>query len=231
MLIPAGASGQVPDSTAAFGIYRPVPPPADTTAQRPDSVRPDAVDSVPAPPDRPGLLQSVQEEREDTSLTARMDLRRGGGLLRTEFPNLAESAAYAGRYRTFLDLLDREGRHVLTDTTVVTVLAPTDSAFTRLPPAALERLLGDSATRARWVESLVIPGDHGLAELLDRGEVTSRGGTVIRMSTGADSLGRAGEARVVQPNVQARNGILHGVDRVTLPDTEATSATSAAPSQ
>jgi uncharacterized surface protein with fasciclin (FAS1) repeats len=61
--------------------------------------------------------------------------------------------------------------------------------------------------------------------------VRSRGGTVIRMTMGRDSVGRAGDARLVQPNVQARNGILHGVDRVTIPDTAATAATSAAPSR
>jgi uncharacterized surface protein with fasciclin (FAS1) repeats len=231
VLLPPAAGAQVVDSTQAFGIYRPAPPPADTTPGSPDTTSRAAADSAPARPDSARLLQSVEEAKADTSLTARMDLRRGGGLVRNEFPNLQESATYAGRYSAFLDLLDRDGRGVLTDTTLVTVFAPTDSAFADLPPAELERLLGDSATRTRWVESLVIPGDHGLAELVEGGEVTSRGGTVIRMSMGADSLGRAGSARVVQPNVQARNGILHGVDRVTLPDSGATTATSAAPSQ
>jgi hypothetical protein len=39
----------------------------------------------------------------------------------------------------------------------------------------------------------------------------------------------AGDARVLQPNIQARNGILHGVDRVTLPAAPDSSVTSVAP--
>ena len=186
--------------------------------------------AVPTPVADTIRLERVEETADDTSLTARMDVWRGGGLRREEFPDLRESAALTGRYTVFLGLIgwDQWGA-APGDTARVTVLAPTDSAFAALPAAALDRLRSDSATRARWAESVVLEGDWPVSALLEAGEVETVAGTAIRVTRGADGRARTGEARVVQPDVTARNGMLHGVDRVTVPDSTAAEATSAVP--
>ncbi|HEX6107029.1 MAG TPA: fasciclin domain-containing protein [Gemmatimonadales bacterium] len=219
----APAMGQESDPGEAYGVYRPPPPPQDTAA--PDTA---LSDSIPA--DTEGPAERVEVEADDTSLTVRMDVWRGGGLSRAEFPGLRESAGFTGRYTVFLDLMAREGPGaVLEDTAHVTLLAPTDSAFTRLAPDALDRLRSDSAVRARWARALVVEGDWTIADLLRAGEVTSRGGEPVRAARAADGSVRLNGARVVQPDLTARNGILHGVDRVVLPDTASAPATSAVP--
>jgi uncharacterized surface protein with fasciclin (FAS1) repeats len=189
---------------------------------------PDTGDAPRQATDTIGL--EVIEAADDTSLTARMDVWRGGGLRRDEFPGLRESAALIGRYTVFLSLFrgERWGA-ALGDTVRVTVLAPTDSAFAALPAAALERLRSDSATRARWAGTVLLAGDRSIGALLEAGEGETMAGTVVQVTRGADGWVRVGEARVVQPDLIARNGMLHGVDRVTMPDTTGPAPTSAVP--
>jgi uncharacterized surface protein with fasciclin (FAS1) repeats len=160
----------------------------------------------------------------DTSLTARLDARRGGGLARQDFPDLQAVAAGAGSYGIFLDLIARTGAAArLAADSLVTVLAPTDSAFTRLPAADLARLRDDSDFQEAWLEKVVFDGSLGSRELLAAGELQSGGGPVIPFARGPDGWIHAGPARVVQVDLFARNGILHGLDRVILPETTSAS--------
>ncbi|MBA3555334.1 MAG: fasciclin domain-containing protein [Gemmatimonadales bacterium] len=147
-----------------------------------------------------------------------MDVRRGGGLSRFEFPDLRSTATSTGRYTVFLSLLDRSSlRGRLTSDSTVTVLAPTDSAFTRLPASEFARLTNDSTVREIWLESILLDGSLGTRELLQAGEVPSRSGVLIRFTREIGGPVHAGRARLVQPDLIARNGTLHGVDLVVLP--------------
>ena len=211
----------------------PVPLPGDTAAPDPvprDSVNPApaAADSaVPAPPSVQEVTprDSLPPAMGDTSLTSRLDARRGGGLTRREFPDLSAVASGAGGYKLFLELVAEGGAAgILAGDSLVTLLAPTDSAFAELPAADLARLRTDPEFLEAWLSTVVLPGNQGSRELLAAGEARSRSGAVIRFGRQGDGWIHAGPARVVQPDLYARNGILHGIDRVILPDT-----TSAAP--
>jgi uncharacterized surface protein with fasciclin (FAS1) repeats len=160
----------------------------------------------------------------DTSLTARMDVRRGGGLSLRDFPDLRSSALMGGRYSILVELIDRSSRRArLTGDSLSTVLAPTDSAFARLPAASLERLRADSAYREQWLAGVLINGSLGMRDLLRVGTARSLRGTGLAVVRGKDGLNRVGAARVVQPDLVARNGTLHGLDRVLLPETTSAS--------
>ncbi len=208
----ARADSTVVDSAAADSIARADASAVDT-ARLADTVR------------KEDALQLVDEpEEDDTSLTARMDASRGGGLARAEFPDLLSSAAMTGRYRTFLGLVNRSNlQPMLTGRAPITLLAPTDSAFTKLSQANLARLRNDAAFRDAWLKTLVLNGSLKSRDLVRTGNVRSRSGAVVYFSE-RDSVVRAGPARLVQPDLVARNGVLHGVDRVVLPG-----ATSASP--
>ena len=172
-------------------------------------------------------LQPADERKaDDSSLTARMDASRGGGLRRQDFPDLLNTAKLTGNYRTFIGLIDQSAvRRLMTGSTPVTILAPTDSAFAQLPQADLERLRNNSAAREAWLGTLIFNGDLKSADLVKASGARSRGGSLVHfVYSSKDREVHAGSARLVQPDLIARNGVLHGVDRVTL-----TGATSASP--
>jgi uncharacterized surface protein with fasciclin (FAS1) repeats len=223
---------QEPDPAEAYGIYR---PPDSSAAAAGAAERAEADSVVAGGTATDSAAESIRRNRveeaaDDTSLTARMDVWRGGGLRREEFPDLRESAALAGRYTVFLDLIGRDpAGAALGDTARVTVLAPTDSAFAELPAGAVARLRSDLAARARWAGALLLAGDRPVGALLEAGTVETLGGAAIRVTRGADGVPRVGEAKLIQPDMTARNGMLHGVDRVMLPDSTVGKATSAVP--
>ncbi len=200
--------------------------PRDTISA--DSIQLDGFpdDSVPTDTIAAGQVRIVPAAApDDTSLTARMDVRRGGGLKRSEFPDLRETAALTG-YRIFLRLLERSRvDEAMRPERSYTLLAPSDSAFARVPPAALERLEADPAALTSWIEALVLEGSFTGDDLLERGEATSLGGQSIEFSRDSGGALLADDAVVAQPDLLASDGVLQGLDRVTLPD----AATSASP--
>jgi uncharacterized surface protein with fasciclin (FAS1) repeats len=187
------------DSAARTGA----PTRADTTARRADAVKP----ALPPP--------------IDTSLTARMDVRRGGGLSRSEFPDLLQSAALTKQYARFLRLVERSGwAPRLAGAKSYTLLAPNDLALRRMPAPVLARLESDSLLLNRWVGDHVFAGSLRTADLLSAGQDTAESGRIVRFTrdSASGSL-RAEDARVVQPDLMARNGMLQGIDRALAPDT------------
>jgi uncharacterized surface protein with fasciclin (FAS1) repeats len=216
------AAAQASDSAAAASVgvyYAPVEPsaPVDTSAADPASSDTTAKAEAEAAP-------AAVEQPEDTSLTAQMDVRRGGGLRRAWFSDLWTAASLSGQYRTFLELLERaQLRPRLTADSILTLLAPTDSAFGRLPRSTLERLRQEPAFRDAWLDRVLLTGSRSSEELVGEGKVALRDGTVLEFSREEDGSIYAGPARVVQPDIAASNGLLHGVDMVTLPDTTSAS--------
>ncbi|HEX3236620.1 MAG TPA: fasciclin domain-containing protein [Gemmatimonadales bacterium] len=187
------------DTTARAGAS----PRADTAARRSDTPKP-----IPPPPD-------------DTSLTARMDVRRGGGLTRSEFPDLLQSAQLTRQYGRFLRLVERSGwAQRLAGAGPYTLLAPNDLALRRVQAPVLARLEGDSVLLHRWVGDHVFAGSLRTADLLSAGQDTAESGRVVRFTrdSASGSL-RADDARVVQPDLMARNGMMQGIDRALAPDT------------
>jgi uncharacterized surface protein with fasciclin (FAS1) repeats len=178
---------------------------ADTAARRSDTLKP----TTPAP--------------DDTSLTARMDVRRGGGLSRSEFPDLMKSAELTRQYGRFLRLVGRSGwAPRLSGAKSYTLLAPNDLALRRMPAPLLARLESDSLLLNRWVGDHVFPGSLRTADLLSAGQDTAESGRIVRFTrdSASGSL-RADDAKVVQPDLMARNGMLQGIDRALAPDTVA----------
>lgn len=100
-----------------------------------------------------------------------------------------------------------------------TVFAPTNEAFAALPAQTRQRLL-QPENRQKLAQILsyhVVPGQLA-ANQLASGEVkTVEGANVnVQVDQTANQV-RVNEARVIQADIPASNGVIHIVDRVILP--------------
>lgn len=100
-----------------------------------------------------------------------------------------------------------------------TVFAPTNEAFAALPAQTRQRLL-QPENRQKLAQILsyhVVPGQLA-ANQLASGEVkTVEGANVnVQVDQSANQV-RVNEARVIQADIPASNGVIHIVDRVILP--------------
>jgi uncharacterized surface protein with fasciclin (FAS1) repeats len=98
-----------------------------------------------------------------------------------------------------------------------TVFAPTDAAFAKLPAGTLEALLKpeNKETLVKILTYHVVPGEVTSSQLKS-GEVATVEGSPVTVNVDGTGV-TVNKANVVQPDIQASNGVIHVVDTVILP--------------
>jgi uncharacterized surface protein with fasciclin (FAS1) repeats len=99
----------------------------------------------------------------------------------------------------------------------LTVFAPTDAAFAKLPPDALKALLQpeNKEVLVKVLTYHVVPGIV-LSTDLKSGEVKSVEGGTINVKVNDQGV-TVNDAKVVQADIKASNGVVHAIDTVILP--------------
>jgi uncharacterized surface protein with fasciclin (FAS1) repeats len=98
-----------------------------------------------------------------------------------------------------------------------TVFAPTDEAFAALPAGTLDRLLQPENREilARILRYHVVPQQVTASEL-QPGEVQTLEGNNLNANIQGNNI-EINEASVINPDIQASNGVIHAVDEVLIP--------------
>ena len=135
--------------------------------------------------------------------------------LAVQAKDIVETAVAAGSFKTLATALQAAG---LVDTLKgkgpFTVFAPTDAAFAKIPKADLDALLKDKAKLTAVLTYHVVPGAV-MAKDVKAGSVkTVQGGMLTLGTTGGVTVN---DAKVVQADVVASNGVIHVIDTVVLP--------------
>ena len=135
--------------------------------------------------------------------------------LAVQAKDIVDTAVAAGSFKTLAAALQAAG---LVDTLKgkgpFTVFAPTDEAFAKIPKADLDALLKDKAKLTAVLTYHVVPGKV-MAKDVKAGSVkTVQGGMLTLGTTGGVTVNNA---KVVQADVVASNGVIHVIDTVVLP--------------
>ncbi|MCZ8109686.1 MAG: fasciclin domain-containing protein [Betaproteobacteria bacterium] len=135
--------------------------------------------------------------------------------LAAQAKDIVDTAVAAGSFKTLATALQAAG---LIDTLKgpgpFTVFAPTDAAFAKIPKADLDALLKDKAKLTAVLTYHVVPG-RVMAKDVKAGSVkTVQGGMLTLGTTGGVTVNNA---KVVQADVVASNGVIHVIDTVVLP--------------
>ncbi len=144
----------------------------------------------------------------------------------TETGNIVEVASGSQSFSTLVQAVEAAGlADTLADSSSsYTVLAPTDEAFSQLPKGTLEYLLKpeNKEVLQQVLSYHVIPKAVASSEILGGNVDTLNGG----VATAVTDMGVViNNASVVTPDIQASNGVIHGINRVLLPsDLQATLA-------
>ena len=139
--------------------------------------------------------------------------------------DLIETANHAGNFRLFLQALEAAGlKDTLKETGPYTILAPVDDAFIKIPQTKLHDLFKSENRESlrSLLRNHIIAGDLPSRELKSRDEIRSMNGEGLIIESGAGLW--ANEAQVITPDLKASNGVLHGIDAVLMPQTQAAAA-------
>ncbi len=136
----------------------------------------------------------------------------------TQSGNIVDVAASNGSFNTLTAALKAAGLdRTLSGTGPFTVFAPTDKAFAALPPSALQQLL-QPQNKDLLVKILtyhVVPGKVQSSDLKP-GDVETVEGSPVTIKVGNSGV-MVNNAKVLQPDIQAINGVIHVIDHVMLP--------------
>ncbi len=131
--------------------------------------------------------------------------------------NIVSVLSSKGNFKTLLKLVKQAGLvGALQDPLPITVVAPTDAAFARVPKTLLNSILSRPAVLREVLEYHVIPADANLSVLRNDIQIPTLTGYAIRLVK-RGSLIRLDSAPVTRANVRASNGTIHVIDGVLLP--------------
>jgi transforming growth factor-beta-induced protein len=132
---------------------------------------------------------------------------------------IVETAVAAGSFKTLTKALQAAG---LVDTLKgkgpFTVFAPTDEAFSKLPPGTLEDLLKPE-NKGKLTSILtyhVVRGRVLATQLAKKHSIKTLNGQLLDISTNGGTV-MVDNAKVVKANILCSNGVIHVIDSVLLP--------------
>ena len=130
--------------------------------------------------------------------------------------DIVDTAVATGSFTTLVAAVQAAG---LVDTLKgagpLTVFAPTDDAFKKLPTGTVEGLLKDIPKLTQILTYHVVPGAVMSSDITGpMSPATVQGGTLkIDPSHGV----KVNDATVVTPDIKCDNGVIHVIDTVLLP--------------
>ncbi len=138
--------------------------------------------------------------------------------------NIIENAVNSKDHTTLVAAVKAAGLvDTLSGPGPLTVFAPTDAAFAKLPAGTVDTLVKpeNKATLTTILTYHVVPGRVAAADLKNGQTLTTvQGGTLTVVKRGASvSLkdAKGGLSKVTIPNVYQSNGVIHVVDTVLMP--------------
>ena len=133
--------------------------------------------------------------------------------------NIVETAQAAGSFRTLLAAAKAaELSEALQTTNPITVFAPTDEAFKKLPEGTVETLLKPENKKQLSAILLyhVVPGNLTADKVTKLSAAQSKQGEMVPFRVKGDTVA-VGGAKVVKANIACSNGVIHVIDSVIMP--------------
>ncbi len=131
--------------------------------------------------------------------------------------DIVDTAVAAGSFNTLVTAVKAAGLvKTLKGKGPYTVFAPNDAAFAKLPPGTVELLLKNKAKLATILKYHVVPGRVKAADVAGK-SLTVKTAAGLPVNVDGTFGVRVNDAHVIQPDIQASNGIIHVIDTVLLP--------------
>ena len=131
--------------------------------------------------------------------------------------NIVDTAIAAGNFKTLTEAVTAAGLvETLSRQGPITVFAPTDEAFAKVPKGVLDALMANKTLLAAVLTYHVVPGAVMSSDLKDGMSVKTVEGSDVKIAISPAGV-MVNNAKVIQPDIMASNGVIHVIDSVILP--------------
>lgn len=169
----------------------------------------------------PGQEENSPIEGEEGITPGEEELGQGNESFaenQTSGNNQTVQTAEGAGYTTFASLVRAAGlEDTLNNGGPYTIFAPTDIAFESLPEGMLDDLSNDKEKLSRVLTYHVIIGEYMASDLKNMNSLTSLETGKLAVNVTADGAIMVENATVIEPDIIAGNGVIHGIDKVLVP--------------
>ncbi len=130
--------------------------------------------------------------------------------------NIVQTAQQAGTFKTLLALATKAGLADELATGELTVLAPTDAAFKRVPKSTLRAVQKNPKLLKRVLLYHVISGKAPSSTVVTLKSAKTLAGPSVKIRVTGNRV-FVNNARVTKVDIAASNGIIHVINRVLIP--------------
>lgn len=132
-------------------------------------------------------------------------------------PNIVALAASSPQLSTLVKLVKSAGLvKALSGSAKLTVFAPTNAAFAKVPKATLNKLAHNKKLLAEVLEYHVVKGALTAAQIEKKTSLKTLEGASVTVNVKSESV-YINQAKVITPNLKASNGIVHVINSVLTP--------------
>ncbi len=156
-------------------------------------------------------VQAQEEPSEASAERSELSMSPAG-------KNVVQKLVKAGQYATLVSAVTQAGlADTLATTQGITVFAPTDAAFAKIPPADLQALIADKEKLKSVLTYHVSPRLLRENQLAQRGNAPTLYGANIAVTGTPEDLALNGNVSLTLGDIRATNGIIHSIDTVLTP--------------
>ncbi|MGA9774085.1 MAG: fasciclin domain-containing protein [Blastocatellia bacterium] len=131
--------------------------------------------------------------------------------------NVIETTKAATNFTTFAKAVEAAGlTDTLKDGGPYTIFAPTDEAFAKLPAGTLDSLMANKEDLKKLLLHHVVTGKLSSKEIATVQSAPTMDGAALKVAAAGGKI-TVDNAKVVQPDIAASNGVIHAIDTVLIP--------------
>lgn len=132
-------------------------------------------------------------------------------------PTIAQVLAADPEFSTLLRALQAAGlEETLSEPGPLTLLAPTNAAFEKVPPTLMEQLMANRPVLAEVLRNHMAQSRLSAQEVAAEPTLPTLAGSQLPVVASSNTL-KVGPATVTRPDLPAANGVIHVIDTVILP--------------
>ena len=131
--------------------------------------------------------------------------------------NIVQIAAGNKQFSTLVTLVKKAGLvKALSGTTKLTLFAPTNAAFAKVPKATLAKLARNKSLLVKVLEYHVLPGVVPASTVLKLNSAKTLEGARVHFTIRGGHA-YANQAQIIKTNIRASNGLIHVINGVLIP--------------
>jgi uncharacterized surface protein with fasciclin (FAS1) repeats len=133
--------------------------------------------------------------------------------------NIVQTASDAGQFKTLISLAQRAGLAgaLTSESGKLTVFAPTDKAFAKVPKSTLRSLQRNRAQLRAVLLYHVVQGDVKAAKVVQLRRAKTVNGAYVRIGVKGKRVYLNRNSRVLATDIAASNGTIHVINNVLIP--------------